>query len=199
MPRGALRLRREYRRADNAPIDQVLDGEQLDPDVRERLRFGLFAATRATRPADESAIDRARAMSLEMVAALADHPRVVIVAGPRTGKGSISVRASERYGRPIRYGDALVGKLDWSPASEEVARWLDADGEWIVEGVVTVRAVRKWLASHDGAPPFAIIWLATPIQVQSAGQEAMSKGVRTVWSEILPELRRRGATIIERD
>ena len=197
--RNALRLRREYRRSNTSAIDRVLDAEHLDPAVKERVRFGLFAATTATRSVGDSAVERARDRTLEMVAALAEHPRSVIVAGPRTGKGSISVRASERYGRPIRYGDALVGKLDWSPASDEVARWFDADGEWIVEGVVTVRAIRKWLASHDGAPPFAVMWLATPIQVQSAGQEAMSKGVRTMWFEIQPELIRRGAIIIERD
>lgn len=144
--------------------------------------------------------DERRAASDALVDALAEHPRVVIAGGPRTGKSTVAVRAGERHGRAVKHADSLIGKLDWSEASKEVSQWVGESGEWIVEGVSAPRALRKWLdANPDKKLDATVVHFRDPVQIQSDGQRTMAKGVETVWQEILPELQRRGVTIIERD
>ena len=132
----------------------------------------------------------ARGAELEaIVAAMADAPRIVVCGGPRCGKTSIAVRASERYGRPVLYGDALIGQLPWSEATLEVSRWFDVEGEWIVEGVVCVRALRKWLARNPGVePPFRVLRLTVGVHELSDAHSGMAKGEATIWDEIGPAL-----------
>lgn len=123
------------------------------------------------------------------VAALADAPRAVICGGPRCGKTTVAARVSERYGRRLLPGDGLIGVLDWSDASEAVSRWLELDGEWVVEGVVAVRALRKWLARHPGDRLGAtVVRLETPLYALSGALEGMAKGEATVWQGIADEL-----------
>lgn len=84
--------------------------------------------------------------------------------------------------------------MGWSEASAEVARWMAESGPWVIEGVATPRALRKWLKANPGAatPADRIVWLDRPFEKLSPGQETMTKGVATVWREVLPELQRRG-------
>lgn len=125
---------------------------------------------------------------------------VIICGGPRTGKSTLAVRLGERHGIPVKFGDSLVGSLEWSEASEEVSRWIDNPEPWIIEGVVAVRALRKWLArSKEKESDFVVVYLRDNIQVPTDKQIAMSKGIRTVWKEIEPELHARGIKVIHRD
>lgn len=124
-----------------------------------------------------------------VVAAMAEHPRVVVCGGPRCGKTAVSVRASERYDRPVLFGDSLIGRLPWSEASLEVSHWFDIKGEWIVEGVVCVRSLRKWLARNVGeVPTFRVVRLTAGVHNLSSAQDGMAKGEATVWVEIAPAL-----------
>lgn len=132
--------------------------------------------------------------------ALAGFRRVIICGGPRTGKSTLAVRLGERHGIPVKFGDSLVGTHEWSEASAEVAKWIEDPGEWIIDGVVAVRALRKWLAAYPGKPlDAAVVYLRDAIQVQTDKQQAMAKGIRTVWEEIEKDLSSRGAWIIHRD
>ncbi len=92
--------------------------------------------------------------------------------------------------------DELIG-LGWSESSLVASSWFEYPGAWICEGVAMPRALRKWLAANDGAPADLIVWANRPVERRSPGQEAMAKGCATVWEEIKPELRRRGARILE--
>jgi hypothetical protein len=126
--------------------------------------------------------------------------RVIVAGGPRSGKSGFAVRMSERFGFPLRFGDSLVaaGKdpEQWSRSSATVARWLAEPGPWIVEGVVTPRAIRKWQQAHPGTPPpFTVIWFPKAVQVRSEGQEAMAKGAATVMKDVAPVLLAMGGTI----
>lgn len=131
---------------------------------------------------------------------LAEFRRIIICGGPRTGKSTLAVRLGERHNIPVRFGDSLVGHLEWSDASKEVSTWIKNDEEWIIDGVVAVRALRKWLAANPGQfLDAAIVYLRDHIQVPTDKQIAMAKGIRTVWREIEPELISRGCHIIHRD
>ena len=118
--------------------------------------------------------------------------RTLIIGGPKTGKTTLS----QSYACPVRHTDDLIGKLDWSAASAEVATWFDAPGPWCIEGVAVVRALRKWLATHpDGTPADRILFLTEPKIPVTAGQAAMTKGIDTVWEEIEGDLLLRGVDI----
>jgi hypothetical protein len=126
---------------------------------------------------------------------------VVIVGGPKTLKTTIATLARERFKIKVRHADSLLGTMggppdEWSATSEVVSEWFDAPGRWLVEGVVTARAIRKWLAAHPDEPvPFTIMVLSTPVQARGKGQASMAASITTVWNEIEPELEARGASV----
>ena len=116
---------------------------------------------------------------------------VVIVGGPSVGKTTLA----GALGPQVRHTDELLGRLEWSEASEEVSRWFDEPGEWVIEGTVTVRAIRKWLRRESGPFPAGIMFLREARVGRTPGQEAMAKGVLTIWNEIVLELIRRKTSI----
>lgn len=122
--------------------------------------------------------------------------RLIIVGGPQTGKTTLARRMGNELGLPVRHTDDLIATHDWSGASLAASLWFDAPGPWCVEGVATARAIRKWLTAHpEGTPADQILLLGGPWVELTKGQQAMTKGVATVWTEILPEIHRRRVQI----
>lgn len=117
--------------------------------------------------------------------------RLAIGGGPHSGKTTLG-------GNLARHTDDLIGQMEWSAASEEVAKWFSESGTWTIEGVAVARALRKWLVSNPkGKPCDRIIYLHGSFDELKLGQEAMSKGCRKVWDEIRDDLIARGVTITE--
>jgi hypothetical protein len=139
--------------------------------------------------------------------------RLVIAGGPRTGKSTLARKLAADmglqpnsetndahgvygYGLAVRSTDELIGQKDWSGASAEVARWMDAPGPWILEGVVMCRALRKWLAAHPtGSPCDEVLYVCEAKVPQTPGQQSMTKGCLTVFGDIESALERRGVVI----
>lgn len=122
--------------------------------------------------------------------------RIVIAGGPRTGKTTRADALAKELGITARHTDDLIGTLDWSAASAEVATWFDAQGSWIVEGVAAARALRKWLASHpEGKPADEIYLLTEAFETLNPRQLGMAKGCATVWDEIVDDLIARGVVL----
>jgi dephospho-CoA kinase len=137
---------------------------------------------------------------MDLIERLAGHQRVIIAGGPRTGKSTLATLAGERFGIPVKHADDLIETHKWSEASEEVSRWFNEPGPWIVEGVSAPRAIRKWLRQNPSSRLDAtIVFLKEAVERQSIGQSVMHKGVNTVWLEVLPALRRSEVPIIERE
>lgn len=121
---------------------------------------------------------------------------VIVVGGPKTGKTSWSYSHGRAAGLQVRHTDSLIATHDWSQASEEVARWITVPGDWLIEGVATARALRKWLVAHPGERLDASVVIFTrPFVPLTKGQQSMAKGVDTVWREIEAEVRARGAIV----
>ncbi len=123
--------------------------------------------------------------------------RILVAGGPGCGKTTYAKKLGSQLGFPVRSTDDLVGRMSWSKESAEVAKWIDSPAPYIIEGVTIPRALRKWLASHPRplAPCELVCYRAEPFVTLSPGQEAMRKGVISVWAEVAGELRRRGVRI----
>lgn len=117
--------------------------------------------------------------------------RTVIIGGPRTGK---TTRASVEIGSVLHTDDLAAGR-DWSAQSQAASEHLGASSEGTMEGVTAVRALRKWMASHSGKPCERVIVMREAHQLLTEGQRKLKVGCETVWTEIEPELRRRGVAI----
>lgn len=152
--------------------------------------FGGFDSTDGNEP-------KMDANAKDLLEQLRDEPRTVIAGGPRAGKSTLAARASERYGREVYGTDNLIEGNEHSAASAKAAEWLDRDGEWIIEGTTTPRALRKWLAANPEKKLDAtIVWIGAPKLKLTPNQASMTKGVQKVWAEIEPELKRRGVKIL---
>ena len=129
--------------------------------------------------------------------------RIVIIGGPRTGKTTYAARFSDvtdwiRCSDPKAHGGNADDRFDlpererWSAVSAEVAGWLDRPGPWVVEGVAVIRALRKWRDAHPGCPcPCEEVHLLTRVKIATltTGQESMTKGVMTIFRELVSWMR----------
>ena len=116
-------------------------------------------------------------------------PRILVAGGPRVGKTWVADRIGAELGIPVRHTDDLIGTHGWSEASEEVARWMDEPGPWVIEGVAVVRALRKWLRAHPAGRPADLVYRGWSRRIPTTlKQDAMGDGARTVWEEIVAEL-----------
>lgn len=120
--------------------------------------------------------------------------RTVIIGGPRTGKTTRATKEAD--GGTIIATDSFMGAGGFSDQSEKAAEQLGIGGDWTMEGVTAVRALRKWLKAHPtGKPCDRVIRLSRAVVSQTDGQARLGKGCDTVYLEIESELRRRGVAI----
>jgi adenylate kinase family enzyme len=115
--------------------------------------------------------------------------RILITGWPRAGKTTLAETFVRRGGDYfVRHTDDLIGRLDWSAASAEVAKWMEEPDGFIIEGVSVARALRKYRDAHPGEPPPCdrLIYLRTPHVELNARQAGMGKGVDSVMAELEP-------------
>jgi hypothetical protein len=145
-----------------------------------------------------------------LVHALEGEQRVIVAGGPETGKSTFSEFAASKLQLQLKAGDDVRAELEqegvlakdlWSAASRRVADWVDDPGKWLLEGVVTPRALDHWMtANPDAAIPATVVWFRDPVkQVTDPYHLTMVKGTQTIWSRVAPRLIQRGARIISRD
>jgi hypothetical protein len=123
--------------------------------------------------------------------------RLVIAGIPSGGKTTKSSALAAISGARVLHTDDLISTHEWSAASLEVSEWFDRPGPWIIEGVATVRALRKWLKRAPmGKPCDAVLWMDHPFQTLDGGRFGMARGCFTVWYEVRPILIDRGVEIL---
>ncbi len=124
--------------------------------------------------------------------------RIVIGGVPSAGKTTLCNSIGLAGAELVRHTDDLIESHGWSEVSQEISdNWLTAPGPWVIEGVATIRALRKWLKAHDeGKPCDVLIWLGTPIEPLEGRRLGLAKGCHTVFDEIDDELAARGVEIV---
>ena len=78
--------------------------------------------------------------------------------------------------------------LPWGDDSSfVVSRWFTKPGDWIIEGVGTVRALRKWAVRYPNVMPcdkIVVFHGHHPKAIVSDGQRNMGKGIMNIWGDI---------------
>jgi dephospho-CoA kinase len=120
--------------------------------------------------------------------------RIAIAGIPSSGKTTMARLLSRELDLVVRHTDDLLATHDWSAASQAVSLWFDAPGDWIIEGCVVTRALRKWHYAHpDAAPPIDKLYhLIYPHRNLTADQSTMAIGIATVHHEIVDWLQAYG-------
>lgn len=124
-----------------------------------------------------------------------NNKRIMIVGGPRTGKTTLAdeIRLDMEPDVLVYHTDDLIGKYDWADVPDQIITWMQYNPPWLIEGVQTARALRRWLKKAKtlgwaGTPCDRIIVLREPKEELTKGQTTMMRGVWTVWKEVEPQL-----------
>lgn len=133
--------------------------------------------------------------------------KIILVGAPRSGK-STEAKRLRASGIPTYCTDPkslvkdveddvtyLPEGLAWSDASQYVLdEWFTMRGPWCIEGVATVRALRKALDQEatDVLKGVQVVRFRGQYQdeVTKLGQLSMKKAIDTIWKEIAPKLTR---------
>lgn len=119
--------------------------------------------------------------------------RIIIAGGPRTGKSTFAKMIAATNGTVARCTDSLnVGYTESYPI---VSEWFNAPGPWVIEGVSVTGALRHFLTYNNGAPADKLFWSPTARVELNPKQIGMTKGIDTIWSQIVAKLQARGVGI----
>lgn len=210
--------------ANKSSIDAGLEPVMLPVEMRDTF-FGLEALELEEDDSEEQNKEKnmsdnigggdtpeARVNRLSNNASISLPRRIVLVGGPRRGKSSLA-REFRAQAIPTYCTDPLSlvkdpesdvtylpEGLTWSQGSEYVAtNWFTLPGPWCIEGIGTVRALRKFATLYSRASlaelledrdnlgnAVEILYISNAVSVTGATkeQEALAKGVATVWGEV---------------
>lgn len=123
--------------------------------------------------------------------------RVIIIGGPRSGKSTLAKRLS--LSGAIHYCtdpkslvkdvlpnvNYLPEGLNWGDDSQYVIdNWFSKNGNWVIEGVGAIRALRKWRNNEAPCDKILFIKDSFPGIKLLDGQASMHKSIHTIWNEI---------------
>lgn len=122
---------------------------------------------------------------------------IIVAGGPKTGKTTAAMMLAGVYNVPtVRHTDDLIEGRDWEAITDEVSRWFDDEGPWIVEGVVIPHALVKWFGRYSkGKPADLAIFLQKTHTGYTPQHVPMTKGCQTVWNKVLPLLSSVGCVV----
>jgi len=121
--------------------------------------------------------------------------KVAIAGVPKSGKTTKAKELASEEKIPVMSTDSLID-LEWSEASLAASYWFDEQGDFIIEGMMVPRALRKWFRNNkEGKPVDKVIWLGASHVNLTKPQYGMGRGAHTVLVEIAPLLHNRGVVV----
>lgn len=121
------------------------------------------------------------------------HGRVVITGVARSGK----THRARQLSAKARGSDELL-LLPKSDQSEEASRWLDQPGPWVLEGVMMLYALRRWLERNPkGKPADRVEFLNEFRLFPRPGHTRQAGEIRRAWPAVRNALRARGVPVVE--
>lgn len=138
----------------------------------------------------------------EIVGKLQGRTKIAIAGPPGSGKTDLSLALCEALGWHVFHTDSMIGSVDWSKASVNVADSLQSTAKLIIEGTTVPRGLRKLLFRANFDPDsILVVWLPNSFDVgqeQSKNRLIMGKTIHTVWNQIKPYLQDKRVRIVER-
>lgn len=136
--------------------------------------------------------------------------RIAICGGPRTGKSTFASKLARELGIELfsTGKKALVATdnfiaVGWDNVPTCVMERLVELDDWVLEGTQATRVLRHWYRTAPETLQLdRVYFFDRPWVVRNGGQNAMAKGVATIWREVRRELHRREVPIVygvERD
>lgn len=128
----------------------------------------------------------------------------VIIGEPRCGKSTLATKLAKRTGLPlVSTGKRAVLATDdfmgvpWEQVPERIIPLLEESDELILEGCQAARVLRRWFKANpeNALRVREVYFLDRPFVQRSSGQNAMGKGIQTVWREVRPYLIHAGVPI----
>lgn len=130
--------------------------------------------------------------------------RIAICGAPRCGKSTFASKLARELDSPLfsTGKKALVATdnfmtVGWDNVPRLVMERLLELDDWILEGTQATRVLRYW---YKTAPETLkldkVYFFDQPWVPRNGGQNAMAKGVQTIWREVRPELLKRGVPIL---
>lgn len=110
--------------------------------------------------------------------------KIVLTGYPKTGKSTLGDQLSKRLGWPVFHTDDVI-ELGVHNDSQRVSDWFDKPGDWIVEGVIAPRAIRKWFDQNPGRsfPADAVVFMRDHV-VPWENKGTFVKSIETVWGQV---------------
>jgi hypothetical protein len=133
--------------------------------------------------------------------------RVAVIGGPRTGKTTYATQLAKELGVYLastgkRTLDPLLSTdnfmtVGWDNVPARVIAALEDKEDFVLEGTQAARVLRRWYGLDlDGPRLDRVVYFDRPWVQRNGGQEAMAKGVATVFRDVEPYLRELGVPLI---
>jgi len=130
--------------------------------------------------------------------------RIAVCGGPRTGKSTFASKLARELGielfstgkKAVVATDNFIG-VGWDNVPKCVMERLGELDDWILEGTQATRVLRHWYRTAPETLKLdRVHFFDRPWVPRNAGQQAMAKGVKTIWREVRLELLKREIPII---
>lgn len=119
--------------------------------------------------------------------------KIAIGGGCRCGKTTLAAN----YSGIVRHTDDLRESVKYPNAADAVCRWFDEPFD-VIEGVLVLRGLRRWLDLHpQGKPCDQLLLLFGPYEPLTNQQRNFNRGLRTILHGIRAGLLMRGVEVRE--
>jgi hypothetical protein len=126
--------------------------------------------------------------------------RIAVIGGPRTGKTTYATTLARELGvylastgkrtpDPLVSTDNFMNLASWDDLPDLVIERLETEEAFVLEGTQAARVLRRWYRRDPDGPRLdRVVYFDRAWVPRNKGQEAMAKGVETIFKGLKPLL-----------